>query len=62
MDEVLSQSSMILSSRRIGKLATALDAAFIKLQEFAYDRNLRRNDPAFDRAMRDKLNRCLEGS
>jgi len=28
-----------------GKLEIALNAAFIKLQEFAYDRDLRRSDP-----------------
>jgi hypothetical protein len=33
-----------------GEIEAALSAAFIRLQEFAYDRDLRRNDPALDRA------------
>jgi hypothetical protein len=43
-----------------GELEAALSAAFIKLQEFAYDRDLRRNDPALDRVMRAEL--VLRGS
>jgi hypothetical protein len=43
-----------------GELAAALNEAFIKLQEFAYDRDLRQSDPARDRAMRAELPACLE--
>ena len=49
---------MISSSKRM--LAAALNEAFIKLQEFAYDRDLRQSDPARDRAMRAELQGCLD--
>ena len=42
-----------------GELAAAVNEAFIKLQEFAYDRDLRQSDPARDRAMRAELQACL---
>ena len=41
-----------------GKLEVALDAAFIKLQELAYD--LKQSDPAHDRALRAELQGCLD--
>jgi hypothetical protein len=43
-----------------GELAAALNEAFIKLREFAYDRDLRQSDPARDRAMRAELQACLD--
>jgi len=43
-----------------GELEAALNEAFIKLQEFAYDCDLRRNDRALDRAMRSDLKVCLD--
>ncbi len=41
-----------------GELAVALNEAFIKLQEFPYDRDLRRNDSVLDRVMWAELNCC----
>ncbi len=43
-----------------GELQAALNAAYIKLLEFVHDRNVRRNDAAADRAMRESLQICLD--
>ena len=58
--EVLPTELNDLEFEAEGKLAVALNEAFIKLQEFAYDRDLRQSDPARDRAMRAELQGCLE--
>jgi len=43
-----------------GELQRALNDAYIKLMEFAYDYDLRRNDPALDRGMRLALQKYLD--
>lgn len=43
-----------------GELQTALTEAYIKLLEFAHDRDLRSRDQGADRAMRTQLKACLD--
>jgi hypothetical protein len=43
-----------------GRLRKALNEAFIKLLEFAHDRDARNRDRSLDSAMRDELRECLE--
>jgi len=43
-----------------GEIETALNEAYAELQAFVHDRDLRRNDPALDRAMRSRLQGCLD--
>jgi hypothetical protein len=43
-----------------GKLETALNEAYVKLREFANDRDLRLNDDEIDRRMRLDLRDCLD--
>jgi hypothetical protein len=43
-----------------GELETALNEAYVKLQEFANDRAVRLNDRRFDRNMRFGLQECLD--
>ncbi len=42
------------------ELEIALNEAYVKLREFANDRELRRNDPERDRSMRAELQDCLD--
>ena len=58
--EVLPAELNDLEFEAEGELEAALNDAFIKLQEFAYDRDLRQSDPARDRAMRAELQGCLD--
>jgi hypothetical protein len=48
-----------LSFEADGELQEALNAAYIKLIEFAHDRELRSNDNAIDQEMRSALQTCL---
>jgi hypothetical protein len=43
-----------------GDVQAALHDAYIKLVEFAHDRDRRRDNPAKDRAMRESLQACLD--
>ena len=43
-----------------GKLETALNEAYVKLREFANDRDLRLNDDEVNRPMRLDLRDCLD--
>jgi len=43
-----------------GELESALNEAFIKLLEFAHDRDLRANNQSLDREMRRELQRSLK--
>jgi hypothetical protein len=43
-----------------GELETALNEAYVKLWEFANDRNVRLNDLKMDRNMRSELKECLD--
>jgi hypothetical protein len=43
-----------------GELETTLNEAYVKLREFANDRELRVNDPKVDRDMRTALQDCLD--
>jgi hypothetical protein len=43
-----------------GRLGAALNDAFIKLLEFAHDRDARSRDRNLDSAMRETLRECLE--
>lgn len=58
--EVLPAELNDLDFEAEGELEAALNDAFIKLQEFAYDRDLRLSDPARDRGMRAELQDCLD--
>jgi hypothetical protein len=49
-----------LSFEADGELKRALNEAYIKIVEFAYDRELRVRDPALDRAMRGALQGRLD--
>jgi len=48
-----------LSFEADGELQLALNEAYIKLIEFAHDRDLRSNDNAIDQEMRSALQACL---
>lgn len=48
-----------LSFEADGELQLALNEAYIKLLEFAYDRELRLGDPALNREMRSALEKHL---
>ena len=43
-----------------GELETALNEAYVKLREFANDRELRLNDVELDRDMRSRMQDCLD--
>jgi hypothetical protein len=43
-----------------GELEEALNEAYVKLREFASDRDLRLRDPKVDRGMRSDLQACLD--
>jgi glucose-6-phosphate-specific signal transduction histidine kinase len=43
-----------------GELETVLNEAYVKLREFANDRDLRLNDLKLDRNMRSELQECLD--
>jgi hypothetical protein len=43
-----------------GDVQAALNEAYVELIAFVADRDVRRADPAADRAMRDKLQTCLD--
>jgi hypothetical protein len=43
-----------------GRLRRAMNEAFIKLLEFAHDRDARSLDPDLDNTMRETLRQCLE--
>jgi hypothetical protein len=43
-----------------GELQEALNDAYVRLLEFVHDREVRRNDPETDRAMRAGLQGCLD--
>ena len=43
-----------------GELEIALNEAYVKLREFANDRELRLNDVELDRDMRSRLQDCLD--
>jgi hypothetical protein len=43
-----------------GELLDEVNSAYIKLLEFAYDRELRLRDPAYDFEMRQELQQCLD--
>ena len=43
-----------------GELETALNEAYVKLREFANDREVRLNDLKIDRDMRSDLRNCLD--
>jgi hypothetical protein len=58
--EVLPAELNDLEFEAEGELAAAVNEAFIKLQEFVCDRDLRQSDPARDRTMRAELQACLE--
>ena len=49
-----------LSFEADGELQGALNEAYIRIVEFAYDRELRIRDPALDRAMRGALQASLD--
>ena len=49
-----------LSFEADGELQRALIEAYIKIMEFAYDRERRVRDPALDHAMRGTLQACLD--
>jgi hypothetical protein len=42
------------------ELEVTLNEAYVKLREFANDRDLRRNDAKRDRSMRSELQDCLD--
>jgi hypothetical protein len=44
-----------------GHLEGALNHAYIKLLEFAHDREARLKDPRLDHEMREGLEQCLKG-
>jgi len=48
-----------LTFKADGELETALNEAYVKLREFANDRDVRLNDLQRDRNMRSELGRCL---
>lgn len=43
-----------------GEIETALNEAYVKLREFANDREVRLNDPKIDQDMRLALQDCLD--
>lgn len=43
-----------------GELETTLNEAYVKLREFANDRDVRLNDLKLDRNMRSELQECLD--
>jgi hypothetical protein len=43
-----------------GELEAALNEAYVKLREFANDRDVRLNDLKLDRNMRSELQECLD--
>jgi hypothetical protein len=49
-----------LSFNSDGEIGTALNEAYVKLREFAIDRDIRANDPEAERKMRARLQQCLE--
>ena len=58
--EVSHQELDDLAFEADGELETALNGAYVKLREFANDRDLRLNDHEIDRAMRVDLQDCLD--
>lgn len=59
-DELTQDEATDLSFQAEGELQSALNEAFIKLMEFAYDREARSSDRALDRARRSELQECLD--
>ena len=59
-DEVLHEELDDLAFEADGELETALNEAYVKMREFANDRDLRLNDPKTDRSMRSQLQDCLD--
>jgi hypothetical protein len=58
--EVSQEQLAELSFEADGELQVALNGAYIKLMEFAFDRELRLADAALDRAMRSALQEHLD--
>lgn len=58
--EVSLEQLMELSFEADGELQRSLNEAYIKLMEFAYDRELRTSDPIRDRDMRSALKVSLD--
>ena len=58
--EVSQEQLAELSFEADGALRVAINEAYIKLMEFAFDLALRRPDPALDRAMRAALQRSAQ--
>jgi hypothetical protein len=59
-DEVSHEELDDLAFEADGELETALNEAYVKMREFANDRDLRLNDPKTDRSMRSQLQVCLD--
>jgi hypothetical protein len=49
-----------LSFNNEGEIGTALNEAYVKLREFAIDRDIRASDPEAERRMRARLQQCLD--
>jgi hypothetical protein len=49
-----------LSFNNEGEIGTALNEAYVKLREFALDRDIRASDPEAERRMRARLQQCLD--
>ena len=59
-DEVSRCEVEDLAFEATGELRTALNEAYIKLLEFAFDYGVRLNDPRLDRRMRADLQHALD--
>lgn len=59
-DEISPDDVTDLGFEAEGEMGHALNAAYIKLLEFAHDRALRAKDPALDRRMRAGLKDTLD--
>jgi hypothetical protein len=59
-DEISYDDVQDLAYEATGDLQKALNEAFIKLQEFAYDRDARMSDPRLDAKMRAELEQALD--
>jgi hypothetical protein len=58
--EVLHEDLDDLGFEADGEIEEAPNEAYVKLREFANDRDLRLNDPKVDREMRSDLQDCLD--
>lgn len=58
--EISPEEAEELTFTASGYLNAAMNDAFIKLLEFAHDRDTRSRDPDLDGAMREALRECLD--